>query len=99
MTTPLAPRTLRDRLRLGAGVPAMGGMRGFAAMQGNQPDFFIHSGDGIYADCPIARELKLPDAVEDIETVWGSGPHVLDVVDEPVDGVRPPRDGVVGLGA
>lgn len=31
MTTPLAPRTLRDRLRLGAGVPAMGGMRGLAA--------------------------------------------------------------------
>lgn len=38
-----------------------GGMRGFAAMQDNRPDFFIHSGDGIYADCPIERELKLPD--------------------------------------
>ena len=25
------------------------------------PDFFIHSGDGIYADCPIEREIKLPD--------------------------------------
>lgn len=29
MTTPLAPRTLRERLHLGAGVPAMGGVRGF----------------------------------------------------------------------
>lgn len=31
MTTPLARVTLRDRLRLGAGVPAMGGVRGFMA--------------------------------------------------------------------
>jgi alkaline phosphatase D len=37
------------------------GMRGFAAMRDNRPDFFIHSGDGIYADCPIEREVKLPD--------------------------------------
>ena len=36
-------------------------MRGFAAMRDNRPDFFIHSGDGIYADCPIEREIKLPD--------------------------------------
>jgi alkaline phosphatase D len=37
------------------------GMRGFAAMRDNRPDFFIHCGDAIYADCPIPRELKLPD--------------------------------------
>ena len=30
-------------------------------MLNNRPDFFIHSGDSIYADCPIERELKLPD--------------------------------------
>src|SRR3954469_5467453 len=30
-----------------------GGMRTFAAMLKNRPDFFIHSGDSIYADCPI----------------------------------------------
>ena len=40
---------------------ARGGMRGFAAMQDNAPDFFIHCGDGIYADGPIEREIKLPD--------------------------------------
>ncbi len=40
---------------------ARGGMRGFSAMLANRPDFFLHSGDGIYADCPIERELKLPD--------------------------------------
>jgi alkaline phosphatase D len=27
----------------------------------NRPDFFIHCGDHIYADCPIEAELKLPD--------------------------------------
>jgi alkaline phosphatase D len=40
---------------------ARGGMRAFRTMLNNHPDFFIHSGDSIYADCPIERELKLPD--------------------------------------
>lgn len=40
---------------------ARGGMRGFATMQRNRPDFFIHSGDSIYADCPIQSDLKLPN--------------------------------------
>src|SRR5205823_13760594 len=26
-----------------------------------QPDFFVHSGDTIYADNPVAAEKKLPD--------------------------------------
>ncbi len=30
-------------------------------MLNNRPDFFIHCGDHIYADCPIERELKLPN--------------------------------------
>lgn len=38
-----------------------GGMRTYRAMLDNRPDFFIHSGDHIYADCPVERELKLPD--------------------------------------
>lgn len=29
------------------------------------PDFFIHCGDSIYADCPIEREIRLPDG-----TMW-----------------------------
>ena len=37
-----------------------GGMRTYATMQRNRPDFFIHSGDTIYADGPIAAEQKLP---------------------------------------
>src|SRR6185436_7159727 len=41
--------------------PSRGGMRTYRTMLGNRPDFFIHSGDHIYADCPVERELKLPD--------------------------------------
>src|SRR5205807_846942 len=41
--------------------PSRGGMRTYRTMLDNRPDFFIHSGDSIYADCPVERELKLPD--------------------------------------
>jgi alkaline phosphatase D len=41
--------------------PARGGMRTYRTMRDNRPDFFIHSGDHIYADCPVPPELKLPD--------------------------------------
>ena len=44
---------------------ARGGMRTYATMRNNRPDFFIHCGDTIYADGPIAAEVKLPDG-----TLW-----------------------------
>jgi alkaline phosphatase D len=37
-----------------------GGMRTYRTMLDNRPDFFIHCGDHIYADCPVERELQLP---------------------------------------
>jgi alkaline phosphatase D len=40
---------------------ARGGMRTYAAMLKERPDFFIHSGDTIYADVPIPAEMKLPN--------------------------------------
>jgi alkaline phosphatase D len=40
---------------------ARGGMRAYATMLKCRPDFFVHSGDHIYADCPIAAEQKLPN--------------------------------------
>jgi alkaline phosphatase D len=46
---------------------ARGGMRTYATMLKNRPDFFIHCGDNIYADFPIAAEQKLPDG-----TIWRS---------------------------
>jgi alkaline phosphatase D len=40
---------------------ARGGMRTYATMLANRPDFFIHSGDHIYADCSIEKTIKLPN--------------------------------------
>jgi alkaline phosphatase D len=39
----------------------IGGMRGYAAMAATKPDFFIHSGDTIYADGPMSAEMREPD--------------------------------------
>jgi alkaline phosphatase D len=39
---------------------ARGGMRTYATMRNNRPDFFLHSGDTIYADGPLIAERKLP---------------------------------------
>src|SRR5262249_20315442 len=39
---------------------ARGGMKTYATMLKHRPDFFIHSGDTIYADGPIAAEVRLP---------------------------------------
>ena len=44
--------------------PDLGGMTIYEAMRRLAPDFFIHSGDTIYADGPSA-ERKLPDG-----TIW-----------------------------
>ncbi len=42
-----------------------GGMRCYETMRNNRPDFFIHSGDTIYADNPIESEKAQPDG-----TMW-----------------------------
>ncbi len=65
-----APKTRKDVLFAWSGDTAgqgygidshYGGMKTYASMLGVQPDFFVHSGDSIYADNPIAAELKLPN--------------------------------------
>jgi len=38
-----------------------GGMRTYDTMRRHEPDFFIHSGDTIYADGPLAPEVVLED--------------------------------------
>ena len=42
-----------------------GGMRTYETMRVAQPDFFVHVGDTIYADAPLAAEMPLDDG-----TVW-----------------------------
>ena len=39
----------------------IGGMLGYRAMHRTRPDFFIHSGDTVYADGPITGEVVEPD--------------------------------------
>jgi alkaline phosphatase D len=41
--------------------PDIGGMVGFETMRATQPDFFIFSGDTIYADGPLVETVTLPD--------------------------------------
>jgi alkaline phosphatase D len=45
--------------------PDTGGMTGFEAVRRLQPDFFLHSGDNVYADGPLQERVTLPDG-----TVW-----------------------------
>lgn len=42
-----------------------GGMRTYEAIRRVEPQFFVHSGDTIYADNSLAERVKLPDG-----TVW-----------------------------
>jgi alkaline phosphatase D len=66
-TPPAGKRNIRfvwsgDTAGQGYGInPDFGGMRIYEAMRKVEPDFFIHSGDTIYADNPIPAERKLPD--------------------------------------
>ena len=66
-TAPLAQGSVSfvwsgDTAGQGWGIDASrGGMRTYGTMLENHPDFFIHSGDHIYADCPVPAELKLPN--------------------------------------
>lgn len=39
----------------------IGGIRAYAAMHATKPDFFVHSGDTIYADGPISAEVVESD--------------------------------------
>jgi alkaline phosphatase D len=41
--------------------PDLGGMRIFRAMRAARPDFFLCSGDTVYADGPLAASVTLPD--------------------------------------
>ena len=44
--------------------PDWGGYRIFEAMRQVRPDFFVHSGDVIYADNPLKPEVDLPDGTK-----------------------------------
>jgi alkaline phosphatase D len=66
-TAPASRRNIRfawsgDTAGQGWGIDlARGGMGTYATMASHQPDFFIHSGDTVYADGPIAAEKMMPN--------------------------------------
>jgi len=66
-TPPASRRTVTfafsgDEAGQGWGInPGWGGMKLYEAMRSLRPDFFIHSGDQIYADGPIKAEVTLDD--------------------------------------
>lgn len=70
-TAPASRRNVRfawsgDTAGQGWGIDTdRGGMKTYATMAGHQPDFFIHSGDTIYADGPMKETVELKDG-----TVW-----------------------------
>jgi alkaline phosphatase D len=70
-TAPTGRRTITfawsgDEAGQGWGInPAWGGMKMYEVMRRANPDFFVHSGDQIYADGPIPAEVRLDDG-----SVW-----------------------------
>ncbi|QUH01001.1 alkaline phosphatase D family protein [Saccharopolyspora erythraea] len=66
-TVPRQPRDVRflwsgDVVGQGWGInPDIGGMTIYSAMAARNPDFFLHSGDTVYADGPLKESVTLPD--------------------------------------
>ena len=73
LTPPLARRDVLftwsgDTAGQGYGIDlSQGGMKTYESMRRLHPDFFVHSGDNIYADNPISAEMKLDNGA-----VWKS---------------------------
>jgi len=59
-----------------------GGYRLYEAMRRESPDFFIHSGDQIYADGPIQAEVKLADGSLWTNVVTEAKSHVAQTLDD-----------------
>lgn len=66
-TAPASRRSIKflwsgDTVGQGWGIDnSRGGMTAYATMLSHEPDFFIHSGDSVYADGPLKPEVALKD--------------------------------------
>ena len=72
-TAPAARRNVRftwsgDAAGQGWGIDDQG-MYTYATMAGHEPDFFLHSGDTIYADGPMKDEVELADGTKWVNKV------------------------------
>ncbi len=59
-----------------------GGMRMYETMRLARPDFFIHTGDTIYADSPVPPEIRLPDGTMWKNLVTPAKSKVAETLDE-----------------
>ncbi|BBX16300.1 alkaline phosphatase [Mycolicibacterium duvalii] len=66
----------------GWGINRRGGMAIFAAMADRRPDFFIHSGDAIYADGPIPETKRQNDGTIYRNITAPAKDHVAQTVDD-----------------
>ncbi|HEV7367750.1 alkaline phosphatase D family protein, partial [Arenibaculum sp.] len=62
--------------------PDFGGMRIYETMRRVEPDFFIHSGDTIYADGPIRETVEIPGAATWRNLVTPAKSKVAETLDE-----------------
>ena len=59
-----------------------GGLRMYETMRRARPDFFIHTGDTIYADSPVPPEIRLPDGTMWKNLVTPAKSKVAETLDE-----------------
>jgi alkaline phosphatase D len=87
-TAPAAKRDINflwsaDTAGQGWGInPDWGGMKIYSAMLALQPDFFVHSGDTIYADNPVVAEVKVADGTIWKNVVTEAKSKVAETIDE-----------------
>ncbi|GAA1833617.1 alkaline phosphatase D family protein [Luedemannella flava] len=60
----------------------VGGTRIFTAMRALRPDFFLYSGDMVYADVPIDEQVGLPDGTVWTNVVTEAKSKVAETLDE-----------------
>jgi len=87
-TAPAAKRDISfvwsgDTAGQGWGInPDWGGMRIYQTMANLEPDFFIHSGDTIYADGPMEETVELEDGTTWTNIVTEAKSKVAETLDE-----------------
>jgi len=87
-TPPAGPRNLRfcfsgDEVGQGWGInPEWGGLRLYETMRNLEPDFFVHSGDQIYADIPLQEEVTLEGGATWRNLVTPAKAKVAETLDE-----------------
>jgi alkaline phosphatase D len=87
-SAPSAPADIRfawsaDTVGQGWGINLeWGGLKMFETMRRAQPDFFIHCGDTIYGDAPLAEEMRLPNGAVWKNVVTAAKSKVAETVDE-----------------